>query len=92
MSEKKLFNDDDVLECANIAIALQHEVKNLYEEYERLKELTREMYEALEWLLNLRSGRAKGGDDFSANDQWEDAWDSAIKAIEKARGEQCHTE
>ena len=46
-----------------------------------------EMYEALEWLLNLRSGRAKGGDDFSANDQWDDAWDSAIKAIQKARGE-----
>jgi hypothetical protein len=40
MSEKKLFNDEDVLECANMAIALQ-------KENARLKELNREIAKVL---------------------------------------------
>ena len=79
-------SDDDCAGCSEL-ISSEKEIDRLHKENTRLKELNREMYEALEWLLNLRSGRAKGGDDFSANDQWGDAWDSAIKAIEKARGE-----
>jgi len=59
----------------------------LLKENARLKELNREVVEALKWLLNLRSGRAKGGDDFSAEAQWDDAWESAIKAIVKAEEE-----
>ena len=47
MSEKRLFNVDQVLECANMAITLQHEAKNLYAENARLKELNRELYEVV---------------------------------------------
>ena len=45
MSEKKLFNDEDVLKCANMAIGLQ-------KENARLKELNCEMVEAINQLVN----------------------------------------
>ena len=46
-----------------------------------------EMYEAIRWLLHLRSGVSKGGDDFRVtDDEWNDAWESAISAITKAEG------
>ena len=66
---------------------LQEGISRLSAENARLKELNREIVEALKWLLNLRSGRAKGGDDFSAEAQWDDAWESAIKVIAKAEEE-----
>lgn len=46
-----------------------------------------EMYEALRWLLFLRSGISKGGDDFHVTEEeWNDAWNSAINALAKAEG------
>jgi len=47
MSEKKLYNVDDVLECANMAIALRKKNEEQESELARLKELNREMVEAL---------------------------------------------
>jgi hypothetical protein len=44
-----------------------------------------EMYEALRWLLHLCSGISKSGDECHVTqEEWNEAWDSAIKAIEKA--------
>jgi hypothetical protein len=44
-----------------------------------------EMYEALRWLLHLCSGISKGGDECRVTtDEWNEAWNSAIKAVEKA--------
>ena len=47
MSEKKLYNVDDVLECANMAIALIKKTEEQESELTRLKELNRELYEVV---------------------------------------------
>ena len=44
-----------------------------------------DMYESLVWLLHLCSDISKGGREFPVTkDEWNDAWDSAIKAVKKA--------
>ncbi len=46
-----------------------------------------EMYEALRWLLHLCSGISKGGDDCPVTqEEWNNAWDEAIKTVKKAEG------
>ena len=78
---------DEKNELKGINIALSNIIEHATKNNKQQKELNREMVEVLERLLNLAANIGKAGKGKVATGEWEEAWELAEQALQKARGE-----
>ena len=79
----KDIRDDVHLRNGQTAASYYREIEA---ELTRLKELNREMYDTLNWLVHLAHDVSKSGDR-PGNDEWSDAWNQAMGLLAKTEGE-----